>query len=149
MDQMVRSLDQEIRPSFGYGSGMAKTTTVPLQVTIQSRPAVRVAYLRYQGPFGEPLGRFWGERVYPWMLAQNLVGAPRYGISHDDPLVTEADKCRYDAGVEVGADFVPAQGAQITTLPAGNYAGTKFKGTAAEVPHVWHRILREWLPASG
>ena len=149
LDQVNRSLDQEIRQPFEYDLGMAKTTTVPLQVSIQSRPFVRVAYLRYQGLFGEPVGRFWGETVYPWMVANSLLGAPRYGISHDDPLVTATSKCRYDAGVEVSDDFVPSQGAQITTLPAGKYACTKFKSTAAEILQVWDWILREWLPASG
>jgi AraC family transcriptional regulator len=128
---------------------MAQTKSSPLQVAVTTRPSARVAYLRYQGLFGEPIGRFWGETVYPWMIANNLLGAPRYGISHDDPLVTATSKCRYDAGVEVGDDFVPSQGAQITTLPAGKYACTKFKCTAAEILHVWDRILREWLPASG
>jgi AraC family transcriptional regulator len=44
---------------------------------------------------------------------------------------------------------VPSQKAQIATLPGGLYACTKIKGTSAEVPATWDRILREWLPASG
>lgn len=149
LDQVVRSLNQEIRPPLGYDPGMVKTNTTPLQVAIRSRPSVRVAYLRYQGPFGEPVGRFWGETVYPWMVANSLIGAPRYGISHDDPLTTATARCRYDAGVEVGEDFVPSQGAQLTTLPAGKYACTTFKCTPAEILLIWERMLREWLPASG
>ena len=113
------------------------------------RPSVRLAYLRYQGPFGEPIGRFWGEKAYPWLVTNDLLGLPRYGVCHDYPQVTAQDRCRYDAGVEVGQDFVPSQNAQIATLPGGLHACAQFKGSTKEFPPAWERILREWLPASG
>jgi len=128
---------------------MTKTKSLPLRVAVKTWPSVRLAYLRYQGPFGEPIGRFWGEKVYPWLASNNLLGAPRYGVSHDDPQMTAKTKCRYDAGVEVGKDYVPSQNAQIATLSGGLCACAKFKGTSAEIPHTWDRILREWLPDSG
>lgn len=132
-----------------YSRAMTKTKLPPLQVAIKSRPPVRITYLRYQGPFGDALGQFWQNEVYPWMVENNLLGVPRYGVSHDDPQVTAKNKCRYDAGLEVGPDYVPSQKAQVTTLPGGLYAGTQFKGTSSEIPAAWDRILREWLPASG
>ena len=147
--QVKSRLNQAKRPPKAYASAMAHIKLSPLHVTVATRPAVRLAYLRYQGPFGEPIGRFWQEEVYPWMVAHALLGAPRYGVSQDDPQVTAKTKCRYDAGVEVGKDFVPSQNAQIATLPGGLYACTKFKGQSAEIPETWERILREWLPASG
>lgn len=134
----------------GYTESMAQTlSSSPLRVAVQMRPAVRIAYLRYQGPFGEPVGQFWQEVVYSWMVSNDLLGAARFGISHDDPQVTAKGKCRYDAGVEVSRDFVPSQNAQITTISGGLYACTKFKGTSSEIMSTWERILREWLPASG
>jgi AraC family transcriptional regulator len=149
MDQEDGSLSQAISRLERYASSMAQTNSSPLQVAVTMRPSTRIAYLRYQGPFGEPLGRFWQEKVYPWLAASNLLDAPRYGVSQDDPKVTAADKCRYDAGAEVGPEFVASQDAQITTLPGGLYACSKFKGTLAEFPQAWERVLREWVPASG
>ena len=127
---------------------MVESQLPPLQITIKNRPTVRVAYLCYQGPFGAALGRFWAEEVYPWIVENGLFGAPRYGISHNDPQVTACNLCRYDAGVEVSKDYAPSQNVQIMTLAGGLYACTKFKGTSKEVPAAWDRILREWLPAS-
>ena len=147
--QMKRKLDQEKHRRKEYTSAMMKTKSAPLGVTVQSRPSVRIVYRRYQGPFGEAIGWFWQKEVYPWMVWNNLLGKPRYGVSQDDPQVTKKNKCRYDAGVEVGPDHVPSQNAQVTTLPGGLYASAKFKGTSAEIPLAWERILREWLPASG
>jgi AraC family transcriptional regulator len=149
LSQEKSSLSQEVRPRKAYALPMAQIKSSPLQVAIKTLPSVRIAYLRYQGPFGQPIGRFWQEDVYPWLVSNNLLGAPRYGISQDDPQVTAKSKCRYDAGVEVGNDYVPSQNAQVATLPGGLYACTKFKGTSSEVPETWEQILREWLPASG
>jgi AraC family transcriptional regulator len=134
ISQDDRRLSQEKRPRKRYVASMTQTKILPLQVAIKTRPPVRVAYLRYQGPFGAPLGKFWRREVYPWLAANNLLGAPKYGISHDDPQVTEKSKCRYDAGAEVGPDFVPPQNSQIETLAGGLYACTKFEGTSEELP---------------
>jgi AraC family transcriptional regulator len=150
ISQEDRRLDHADGARNAYAPSMAKTkTSSPLRVAVSTRPPVRIAYLRYQGRFGPPVGQFWQEKVYPWMVSNNLLGAPRYGVSHDDPDVTAGDKCRYDAGVEVDKDHVPSQGAQIAVLPGGLYASTPFRGTSDEIPEVWQRILREWLPDSG
>lgn len=147
--QAKSRVDQAGRPRKAYAPAMTQTKSPPLQVAVKKRLPVRIAYLRYQGPFGAPLGRFWQEEAYPWLVSQDLLGAPRYGVSQDDPQVTAQNKCRYDAGAEVGPDFVPSQQAQIATLPGGLYACARFKGLAEEIPRAWDRILREWLPASG
>jgi AraC family transcriptional regulator len=140
---------QELSAPRAYLQSMENTQVLPLQVTVAKRPSVRFAYLRYQGPVGPAIGAFWQQRVYPWLAANNLLGAPRYGVSQDDPNVTEERRCRYDGGAEVGLDFVPPQDAQVTEVPGGLYASTKFLGTSEEVSQTWERILREWLPASG
>ena len=147
--QAKRSPDQAKLRGKGYARSMSSSSKIPITVEVKSRPAARIAYQRYQGPFGEPLGRFWGEEVYPWLAANNLLGRPRFGISQDDPQVTAENKCRYDAGVAVDAEFVAPQNAQVAIVPGGLYACARFKGTSREVPLTWDRLLREWLPASG
>jgi AraC family transcriptional regulator len=140
---------QEISPKNGYPSAMTRSKSIPLQVAVRKQPLVRIAYMRYQGPFGDGIGRFWQQKVYPWLASNGLLGVPRFGVSHDDPKVTAKAKCRYDAGAEVGEDYVPAQGVHLATIPGGLYACAKFKGTSSEIPDTWERILREWLPSSG
>ncbi len=80
---------------------------------------------------------------------QNLGYQPIYGIGLDDPSVTPANKCRYDAGVEVGADFVAIGNTMLTTLPGGRYAVSQFVGTADEISAAWIALSRGWLPISG
>lgn len=115
---------------------------------IQRRP-IKVTYLRHIGPYGQPLSKFWQQAVYPWMAANDQSGQPRYGISLDDPTVTAADKCRYDAGVEVRGKITVPGNSQSTTIPGGQYAVTAFRGTVDQIGVVWEAMLREWLPSSG
>ena len=120
----------------------------PMQVQLIERHPARVAYMRHTGPYGEPIGRFWQQQVAPWMETDGLMGRARYGISHDEPSVTDPSQCRYDACVEVDESYVPSGRALITTLPGGRYAVMHFKGTGAEIFVAWRRLLGEWLPSS-
>jgi AraC family transcriptional regulator len=120
-----------------------------MNVKLLNRKSVSVAYLRHVGPYGEPISRFWRNTYYPWAITNNLLNQARYGISYDDPSITEAEQCRYDACAEVEANFVVSGGALKTTIPGGKYAVLGFKGTAAQVNEAWSALLRDWLPSSG
>jgi AraC family transcriptional regulator len=121
-----------------------------MKVEVVERPAVKVAYLRQVGPYGDPLARFWRDVAYPWMAANGLLGHTRYGVSHDDPTITAPAKCRYDAAVEVPAAVVRPPGqALLSTLPGGRYGVTPFRGTSGQIGTVRERFMRDWLPSSG
>nr|WP_316641919.1 GyrI-like domain-containing protein [uncultured Roseateles sp.] len=120
-----------------------------MEVKLNTLPGTRVAYLRHTGPYGPSVGRFWAETFFPWRAAQGLGHAPCYGIGHDDPSVGDPAKFRYDACVEVPADFVAKSPAGIADLPGGRYAVAAFYGTGADIGLAWTEFLRDWLPASG
>ena len=119
-----------------------------MDVTLIERAPQRVAYMRHIGPYGEPIERFWMAQVAPWMAADGLMGRARYGISHDDPSITDPAQCRYDACVEVDDGYAPSAPALITTVPGGRYAVMPFKGTSTQIAQAWTQLLRDWLPAS-
>ncbi len=121
-----------------------------MNVKLIDRQPVTVAYLRHLGAYGEPVADFWQNTYKPWAVMNKLGGDhARYGISYDDPSITAADQCRYDACAEVAADFVASGGALKTTLPGGRYAMLRFKGTVKQVGEAWVALLRDWLPSSG
>jgi AraC family transcriptional regulator len=76
-----------------------------MKYEIKELPEVRVAYLRYKGPFGAAIGEFWKEVFTPWQKAYGLTGKVTYGVAQDDPGTTPASECRYDACVEVSAGY--------------------------------------------
>jgi len=120
-----------------------------MKVTIVEREPAHVAYMRHVGPYGKPISDFWQNTFAPWMATHNLMGAVRYGISHDDPEITAPEKCRYDACVEVPAGFAVPPPAMSTTIPGGKYACTRYRGNGSDIGASWHSLLRDWLSASG
>ena len=120
-----------------------------MKVTIIDRQPTTVAYLRHVGPYGKPVSEFWMNEVAPWMETNGLFGKPRYGISHDDPGITAPDKLRYDAAVEVAADWVGSGSHQKDVMPGGKYAVGEFKGNDRDVVEAWEWLIRDWLPGSG
>ena len=140
-DQVQSNLDQAVSLSAAKDGGM--------KVKIVDRQPTTVAYLRHVGPYGKPVSDFWMDKVAPWMETNGLFGKPRYGISYDDPGITEARKLRYDAAVEVPKDFKGAGDHHMTVIPGGKYAAGRFKGTDKEVGEAWNWLLRDWLPGSG
>jgi AraC family transcriptional regulator len=148
--QADRNLDQAGSAlPFDHGSSFPPHEEIPVNVQVIDRAPVTVAYLRHLGPYGASIERFWGETVYPWLVTHQLLGQPRYGISHDDPSLTDPAQCRYDACAEVPAGFVPAGAALKTTIDGGRYAVLGFKGTSDEIGAAWSALLRDWLPGSG
>jgi AraC family transcriptional regulator len=148
--QHESNLDQAaVRPVPQHGRSTHPVLEHSMNVRLESLDPVEVAYLRHRGPYGPQIGRFWIEQVAPWMQENGLLNAGRYGISHDDPSVTEPAKCRYDACVEVPADMVLTGRPQRTTLPGGRYAVLEFTGDPASIGEAWTSLLRDWLPSSG
>lgn len=148
-DQLLRKADQaRAGPPVETRSTLQPHLELQMDVKLIERAPQRVAYLRYVGPYGEPIARFWMQEVAPWMMVDGLMGHARYGISHDDPSIAEPAQCRYDACVEVADDDVPSGHALTATLPGGRYAVLPFKGTTAQVEVAWAQLLREWLPTS-
>lgn len=131
------------------GSLINPLEKLTMNVTLIDLPEVRVAYLRYTGPYGPKLSEFWARRFMPWAQAQGLDGRTLYGISHDDPAITPANECRCDCAVEVDAGFLPPGDAHVTTLPGGRYAALHFEGAGAEIGDAWSKLFGVWLPDSG
>jgi AraC family transcriptional regulator len=131
-----------------HGGDSHEERSMSMTAKLVDRQPVHVAYLRYEGPFGAAVSEFWQHTVYPWMVANDLVGRTRFGISRDDPAVTAPDRCRYDAAVEVPADFRGAGKHLCTTLPGGKYAAARFSGTVDQIADAWASLLRDWLPES-
>lgn len=149
-DQTKRKMDQAPADDpTNHGGSHNPEPESSMNVKLIDRQPKTIAYLRHLGPYGEPVSRFWLQAVYPWLVTNNLLEQPRYGISHDDPSITAPEQCRYDAGAEIPPQFVPTGNAFTTTLPGGRYAVLAFKGNVADVGEAWATLLRDWLPSSG
>jgi AraC family transcriptional regulator len=132
-----------------HGAMFQPSKEASMNVQLVDREPATVAYLRHVGAYGMSISKFWQDTVVPWMATNNLFGRPRYGISHDDDEITAPDKLRYDAAVEVPADFAGTGAYMKTVIPGGKYAAGRFKGTDNQIVAAWDSMMREWLPGSG
>ena len=125
-------------------------------VTVQDLPAYRIAYMRHIGPYDHgPIGELW-EEFSRWAGPRGLFGPGQrsFGVSHDNPEVTPPEKCRYDAGVEVPADFVAESPVNTVALPAGKYAMLKVRCVPDEIGRHFGELFgwimsNGWQPAMG
>jgi AraC family transcriptional regulator len=115
-----------------------------MKIDIVERRSVRVVCLRYTGPFGEPLGRFWRNTVVPWLADHDLTDCPRLGVIVDSPGLLPPERCRYDAGIELPPGLSVPDAPEVT-IEGGRYAVTRFKGVAAEIGPAWSALVAEFL----
>lgn len=159
LDRLQRNADQAERnpdqthPACHADDGSLTTPTegalTMMTVDLDTLPAMRVAGLRYTGPYGPALGEFWGRHFMPWVGQQQLLGRTQYGLSYDDPSITPPAQCRCDTVVEVPDGFVATPPAVALDLPGGPYALGRFAGDALEIGSAWRWIFKHWLPDSG
>lgn len=148
-DQAIRNPDQAAAGANRDHEASHPAKESFMKVSVVDREPVRIAYMRYTGRYGQAVSDFWQQQFAPWMMRNNLMGEPRYGIGHDDPAITAPEKCRYDACVEIPADFAVGGGALATTLPGGKYACATYYGNGSDIGVPWQALLRDWLPQSG
>lgn len=62
-----------------------------------------LAYVRVVGPYQSSAFEAW-QILFDWLASEKLTLSPGqfgYGLSHDDPAKVPADRCRYDACIEL------------------------------------------------
>ena len=122
-----------------------------MNVQVRELPPQRVVYMRYVGPYGaHGIPDLW-QRFAIWIHAHgfDMDQTTRLGVAHDDPAITPAEKCRYDACLVVPGDFKPDRSVNVTEIPGGRYAVSSFHGTAHDIQGAWDRVFSTWLPNSG
>ncbi len=120
-------------------------------VALQRLAPMRVAYIRHWGDYHAPsLWAAW-ERLAQWATAHELLGpgAELVGIPHDDPEVTPLERCRYDAGVQVGPEQRPSGEVAMATLEGGLHAVWACELHAEGILEAWNQLFGGWLPHSG
>ena len=114
----------------------------------------RVCYaLRHVGPY-ETAHKAW-QRLYAWAGSRGVLDREigGFGLVYDDPEVTEAERLRYDACIEIPeADADPSLlGPEITIrrIPAGRYAVALHLGSYDDIGDTYVGMLGRRMPAHG
>ncbi len=117
------------------------------QPVIESRPAIKVAYVRQWGSYGEAdITKAWNT-LFEFAGRNGLLGSSTklYGISYDNPTVSEENKCQYNACISIDREMKPEGNIGIKEIEGGKYAVFTYKGDYDNFPLVYDLIFHEWL----
>jgi AraC family transcriptional regulator len=71
---------------------------------------------------------------------------PALGLVYDDPDITPAERCRYDAAIEVPAGSPAPEGFALRTLPAGRFAVAVHVGPHDTILDTYVALLGRHVP---
>ena len=119
-----------------------------LKPKIKEVKPVKVIFIQVIGSYGDPaVGEAW-QRLLKFVKEKRLFsfGMASLGLSHDDPNITDEEKCRYDACFTVKKDVKPEGEIGVKSLDGGRYAVFNYKGPYTGLGDVYCQIFNKWLP---
>lgn len=80
-----------------------------------------------------------------WVNDNNIKVKSTIGISYDNPNITEEDKIRYDACVELDSEQILDNKMYTRNLKGGKYAIVTVKGTYESLDSIYDYFYVKWL----
>jgi AraC family transcriptional regulator len=126
-----------------------KGKTMNITPTITTIKPIRVIFLRGLGSYTMTPKEVW-PKLEQYARQKGLVknDTRRFGISHDDPIITPEEKLRYDACIEVDEHATADNEFGIQTIAGGKYATFTHHGTCRNLDKLYDYIYKIWLPSS-
>jgi AraC family transcriptional regulator len=123
----------------------------PHSVLLYLRPS-RLVYVRETGPYDRAIPKAW-DRLLSWLDGRGLYKnmGRGYGLARDNPADVGAENCRYDACIEVSADFEDRATRELglATLAGGAYACRRLTGDYDRVRSVVSGVHADFRPVAG
>lgn len=123
---------------------------VSLKPQIKNIKDKKVAYSVAIGKYGDENTKLAWQRIVTFAEKNKLFGfgTECIGISLDDPNITDAEKCRYEACIVCKKDIKAEGEIGVKTIEGGKYAIFKHKGAYETLINTYNYICGEWLPNS-
>jgi len=125
------------------------------RVRVEERPAYRVAYIRFFGPYFNADGGMTAtrRRLIQWARRKGLwhENADMIGLCPNNPALTPAQHCQYDVCISVPDHVREDDVVSIQTIPAGTYAVARFDflESGLSIYSIWEWLAELWLPELG
>jgi len=119
-------------------------------IEVKDVPDRNVAYVRVIGEYGfEPATKAF-QSLEKWAGPRGFLESGQLiGIPWDNPCITPAEKCRYDACVTVPKGAEITGGADHQVVSGGRYAVNHTEVIGNDFQKGWDELIGEWLPSSG
>ncbi len=120
-------------------------------MTFVEQEDLPIAYLTSsQGYDLDTITENW-RKITAFGMSQDIPGSKQrlIGISHDNPMLTPADRCRYDTAILIPADLTVTPPYLKTVIPAGRYAIFHYQGPSSAALDLHTYLYTRWLPDNG
>jgi AraC family transcriptional regulator len=113
---------------------------------------LNVVAARAKGPYAKSAPAAWAE-MFAWLTERGILKniGTGYGLLLDDPRRVSANRCRYEACVELideARGFIP-DSLTIRRLPGGAYVRQRHVGGVVGLSHTISKLRNEWVPSQG
>lgn len=118
---------------------------------IKEIPSSTCIYIRLIGAYSDhDYDKAW-QKLWDYVKAHKLftAGMEHFGVSHDDPKVTEEGKCRYEACLTIHKEAQPEGEIGVKEITGGKFAVFLYQGPYTNLSSVYDTIFSKWLPESG
>ncbi len=151
ISQLLRNDRKAKADEDGYNGKKSRRFAMKPEVKMEKIETMRVAYLRYVGPYMGNSGLFESlyKRLFAWTGPRGIDVSTTYIIYHDDPNITEEDKLRMSICVPIGENVQVSGEIGEMTINGGTYAVGTFTLATDEYAQAWNYMYSEWLPSSG
>lgn len=125
-------------------------TPVIEPVEIKSIDPIPVYYVRKTGAYADAASEAFSA-LMPFVYGNRLMKPQSrcFGISWDDPAITEAENLRYEAATSIEKEH-PLEGeVERKDIEGGRYAIFMHKGPYENFSNTYGSIFSSWLPESG
>lgn len=120
-----------------------------MNAEIREMPEYNVAYIRKLGAYCKETCEPTFSELMQWASPRNYVGPGKVlAIYWDNPDVTPAEKCRFDACVIIPQGVVPEGHIYTQTISAGPYAVCHFEVKPENMQQAWEDAFT-WFCARG
>jgi AraC family transcriptional regulator len=122
--------------------------TIDIEPSIVRLPPRRIAFVRHVGPYDQTGAAF--EKVVAWAGPRGLLpGATLLGVYWDDQRITPPDRTRCEVGLVVDDLAVGDGEVGVRSLPGGEYAVFRHRGSPHDRQRSYDLLYARWLPERG
>ncbi len=117
------------------------------RISFEEMPDMKFVYERFKGNYLD-LSPVWQNFCNTMEKAYPETPLEFYGISYDDPLVSDENNCLYDLCARV-TDSVKLTGDNYRKISRGPYLCYRFEGHVRELSLVFNDLFAVWMPHRG
>ena len=122
-----------------------------MKIEVKQMPEFKVIYARHIGPYNKISENGVWEKICKWAGSRNLINqnSKYIGVGYDNPEITPAEKCRYDACISLEKEVEVSGEIGKNVIPAGRFVVCRYVGKVEGIAGAYHNIFANWLPDSG